>query len=54
MKTQIILDPEDIHKIVAEKYKVDSDKVEVRCYMADVVYGMGERKEPTFEVVVVT
>ena len=54
MKTQIILAPEDIQKIVAEKYKVDSDKVEVRCYMADVGYGMGERKEPTFEIRVVT
>ena len=50
MKSQIILDPEDIKQIVAEKYKVDSDKVEVRCYTTCVGYGMGEREEPTFEV----
>ena len=53
MKTQVVLSPEDIRNIVAERYKVNPDKVEVRCYMNDVGYGMSERKEPTFEIRIV-
>jgi hypothetical protein len=46
----IKLTPEDIQRIVAEKYNVDIKNVDVLLYMTDVGYGMGERKEPTFEV----
>ena len=54
MKTEYHLDLTDIQKIIAEKYGVSTDCVEICCYLEDVGYGLDEREEPSVEAIIKT
>lgn len=52
MTTEIHLNKKDIQKILAEKFDVSPDSVEVHCYMDIEGYGPGEREVPAVRAVV--
>ena len=54
MKIEYHLDSTDIQKIIAEKYGVSPDCVEINCYLECVGYGLDEREEPSVEAIVKT
>ena len=50
MSTEITLTPEDVIAIIAEKFNVNPQEVDVLFRMKDIGYGTNERKVPTFEI----
>lgn len=52
MQTKIVLTPDDVKKIVAEKFNIDLSNIWVHCFTTTVGYGRGEREEHTFEIVI--
>ena len=54
MTTEIHLSKEDIRQLIAQKYDVSPEQVDVICFMDCVGYGLGERNEPNVRAVVKT
>lgn len=52
MTTEIHLTKKDIQKILAERFDVRPDAVDVCCYMDIEGYGPGEREVPSVRAVI--
>ena len=52
MHTKIVLNPNDIKKLVMKHFEVEAKDVWVHCYTDTIGCGLGEHDEPTFEVVI--
>ena len=52
MTTEIHLTKKDIQKILAERFDVRPDAVDVCCYMDIEGYGLGEREVPSVRAVI--
>lgn len=52
MITKIILDKEDIKKILADYFKVDYSDVYIKLFMTCVGYGPDEHEKPDVEITI--
>ena len=52
MITKIILDKEDIKKILADYFKVKPSDVDINLFMTWVGYGLDEHEEPDVKITI--